>query len=107
MKTRFSSQPVRPDKKVRESMASVLQGVTKRALPAALIITEAAACKLRSMLERKPEFVAIRLGVRTRGCNGLSYTMNYAAEKLKGEEEVTKNGAGEFSSIFSFIHLNI
>lgn len=44
------------------------------------------------MLEHKPDAVGIRVGVTKRGCNGMSYTMNYATEKKKFDEKVEDKG---------------
>ena len=59
----------------------------------AMTVTEAAAQRIQQLLEKrgKPS-VGIRVGVRSRGCSGLSYTLEYADEKGKFDEIVEDKG---------------
>ena len=59
--------------------------------------TETAAARISELLEGRRQTEAceaVRVGIKARGCNGLSYTMQYATDKPKrGEEEVEQHGA--------------
>jgi iron-sulfur cluster assembly protein len=61
--------------------------------PPALVVTDAAAARIQALLDKrgKPS-VGVRVGVRSRGCSGLSYTLEYADEKGKFDEVVQQNG---------------
>ena len=76
---------------------------------AVLDMTENAAMRISELLQRRQESgdpaVAVRVGVKTRGCNGLSYTMNYASEKAKLEEEVEQHGARIFVEPKALMHV--
>jgi iron-sulfur cluster assembly protein len=59
----------------------------------AMAVTDAAAERIQALLAKrgKPS-VGIRVGVRSRGCSGLTYTVEYADEKGKFDEVVTDKG---------------
>ena len=63
------------------------------ALKQAMSVTEAAAQRIQGMLAKRGKPSAgIRVGVRSRGCSGLTYTLEYADEKGKFDEVVEAKG---------------
>ena len=78
----------------------------------AIAITPRAAQRIQTLLAQQqqtslvstdstpPTILGIRLGVRRRGCNGLSYTLNYAQQddmkQIKGMEVVSAHGVSIF-----------
>jgi len=59
----------------------------------AMTLTDAAADRIRALLARRGKpAVGIRVGVRSRGCSGLTYTLEYADEKGKFDEIVQDKG---------------
>mmetsp|Transcript_10681 Transcript_10681/g.27184 ORF Transcript_10681/g.27184 Transcript_10681/m.27184 type:complete len:155 (+) Transcript_10681:48-512(+) len=74
------------------AQAAAAAAPRRRALPAPLTVTPTAAERLRGLLDSKPDARGVVVGVRRRGCNGLSYTLNYAEEAPpKGHEKVKLN----------------
>jgi iron-sulfur cluster assembly protein len=61
--------------------------------PAAINLTATAVERVKALLEKrnKPS-VGIRIGVRTKGCSGLSYTIEYADAKGPADEVVEQDG---------------
>lgn len=66
---------------------------TLKERPKALTITEAAAARVKSLIAKadKP-IIGLRVGVKARGCSGMSYFVEYAEEKKKFEEVVEDKG---------------
>eukprot|EP00540_Astrosyne_radiata_P022277 CAMPEP_0116849536 /NCGR_PEP_ID=MMETSP0418-20121206/15630_1 /TAXON_ID=1158023 /ORGANISM="Astrosyne radiata, Strain 13vi08-1A" /LENGTH=135 /DNA_ID=CAMNT_0004481275 /DNA_START=168 /DNA_END=575 /DNA_ORIENTATION=- len=63
-----------------------------------IIVTESAAERIKELLagENGKDAVGIRLGTKRRGCNGLSYTLNYAYERPPNDEEMDAHGVKVF-----------
>ncbi|CAH1154968.1 unnamed protein product [Phaedon cochleariae] len=58
--------------------------------------TPSAVNRIRNILKDRNEFIGLKIGVRQRGCNGLSYTLDYAEQKDKMDEEVVQDGIRVF-----------
>ena len=72
-----------------------------RARRAALSLTNAAISRISSLVHSQPTPVeGVRVGVRTRGCNGLAYTMKYIRaadlEQVKRDEVIEAGGVKVF-----------
>ncbi len=64
-----------------------------RARPAAITVTPAALARVRALLDKRDKpSVGVRIGVRSRGCSGLSYTLEYADAKGPADEAVEVDG---------------
>ena len=65
--------------------------------PPIITLTDAAADRAKVLMAQSEEPVAgLRVGISTKGCSGLSYVFEYAAEKKKLEEEVVDKGVRIF-----------
>lgn len=62
----------------------------------ALSLTRSAVSKMKELLQSKPDAIALRVGVKQRGCSGLSYTLEYVTHKDKFDEEVQQDGVTVF-----------
>jgi iron-sulfur cluster assembly protein len=59
----------------------------------AMTVTEAAAERIQALLAKRGKPSAgIRVGVRARGCSGLTYTLEYVDERGKFDEVVEDKG---------------
>jgi len=61
-----------------------------------ILLTEKAYEKVKSQLKKRGKGVGIRLGVRTTGCSGLAYTMEYV-DKYEAEVGVTNYAQKDFA----------
>ena len=62
-----------------------------------ITITEAAATRVKTLIAKAETPVkGLRVGVKTRGCSGLSYFVEYANEKKKFEDVVEDKGVTIF-----------
>jgi iron-sulfur cluster assembly accessory protein len=62
-----------------------------------ITITEAAASRVKALMAKADKPVkGLRVGVKTRGCSGLSYFVEYAEEKKKFEDVVEDKGVTIF-----------
>ena len=64
----------------------------RKAPPPLMALTDAAAERLRALYASGEEGKTLRIGVRARGCSGLSYDLDWVAAPGPGDESVTDKG---------------
>ncbi len=66
---------------------------TQRARPKAVTLTEAAARRLKAIIEKSGnEIAGLRVGVKNSGCAGMGYTMEYAKSIEPYDEVIEDQG---------------
>jgi len=61
--------------------------------PQPITVTEAAAERVKALLaSRSKPSIGVRVGIRTKGCSGMSYTLEFADEKNPFDEVVEASG---------------
>lgn len=61
-----------------------------------ITVTNTASAKIKQLLEKRGKGVGIRVGVKTTGCSGLAYTLEYV-DKYEAEVGVTNFAQPDFS----------
>lgn len=68
-----------------------------RALPSPLKLTDRAAARIQELMDKADRPLSgLRVGVKTRGCSGLSYFMEYVDEPKPTEDRVEEKGVTLF-----------
>lgn len=57
-----------------------------------LTLTQNAADRIKELMSKRPDAIGIKLGVKRRGCNGLSYTLDYTDKPIPGAAVVNDKG---------------
>lgn len=69
----------------------------RRALPPPINLTERAADRVRELVAKATKPVlGLRVGVRARGCSGMSYVVEYAEERRRFEDMIEQHGVKVF-----------
>lgn len=63
---------------------------------AVMTLTDAAAARVREIIEAREDALGIRVGVKKGGCAGMEYTIDLVTEAKPGDDVIEKDGAKVF-----------
>ena len=72
----------------------------------AITMTEAAAQHIRRQLTQRGKGLGIRLGVRTSGCSGMAYVLEFVDDATEGDTSFDKDGVKIFVDPKSMVYLD-
>lgn len=71
----------------------------------AITITEAAASRVASFLENRGKGIGLRLGVRTSGCSGMAYVLEFVDQLDEGDHVFEEKGVKIIVDTKSLVYL--
>ncbi|GAA5214500.1 iron-sulfur cluster assembly protein IscA [Corallincola platygyrae] len=71
-----------------------------------ITMTDAAAQRVSSFLENRGKGVGLRLGVKTTGCSGLAYVLEFVDELEEGDEVFEEKGISIIVDKKSLVYLD-
>jgi iron-sulfur cluster assembly protein len=71
-----------------------------------ITLTEAAATRIKTFLEQRGKGVGLRLGVKTTGCSGMAYVIEYADEVEEGDSVFEDHGVKVLVNPKSLVYLD-
>ena len=72
----------------------------------AIIVTESAANRVRSFLENRGKGLGLRLGVKTSGCSGLAYVLEFVDDLEEGDHVFEQYGVKVIVDAKSLVYLD-
>lgn len=72
----------------------------------AITLTEKAATHVSNYIARRGKGIGLRLGVRTTGCSGMAYQLEFADEVQQGDQEFESHGIRIFVDPKSLVYLD-
>ena len=72
----------------------------------AILMTESAADRVKSFLEKRGKGIGLRLGVKTTGCSGLAYVIEFVDELSEFDEVFEEKGVKVIVDQKSLVYLD-
>ncbi|NRA55958.1 MAG: iron-sulfur cluster assembly protein IscA [Gammaproteobacteria bacterium] len=72
----------------------------------AIIVTESAANQVKSFLENRGKGLGLRLGVKTSGCSGLAYVLEFVDSLDEGDQVFEQYGVKVIVDAKSLVYLD-
>lgn len=72
----------------------------------AITLTDSAADRVKSFLTSRGKGLGLRLGVKTTGCSGLAYVLEFVDELQDGDEIFNDNGVNVIVDAKSLVYLD-
>jgi iron-sulfur cluster assembly protein len=98
----MKQETVRPEERSKPQAESA----SRRARPAAVILTPAAEARIAALMAKAPEgAIGVKLSTPRRGCSGLAYSVDYVSEEQAFDEKIVTRGGTFYIDGASVLYL--